>query len=330
MKQILISKQIAYSAKVGGGTISGINEIDLLDTGAIACFTDDNVMLTSAGVVSQLQDKKKIYIAVGNQVDTASKTRISSMIPRVGTDYKKQVYVAPVKQVKYIGNDGTTGGTGMNYPTLVAGQDVQIKITDTSLGLRNYATDFKRYNTVVKAGDTAALITARLVTAINNDLDSIVVAAGVATNTGISLTTKEFGVTFDIALSGIIQSATIEEKGGAIEGVSVGINYGEGTSDQIASLEDLYSVERGNTNKIMQPTMWYSNHSLVIAAMTYNVYTFSWAGRRITALGAQDTYTFELKVAIPSTGTAPTTAFETIMAEVFGGAGDSSAVETGS
>lgn len=328
MKQILVGKQIAYAAKTGGGTIAGINELDLLDTGAIAVFTEGNVLLTAAGAAAALADIKKIYIAVGNQVDTSSKSYLSSLIPRVGVNYNKQAYVAPTKQVKYVGYDGTTAGTQLNYPTLVVREEAQVKITDTSLGLRTLGIEIKRYGTVVKAGDTAAAITARIVTNINADPDAIVVAAGVATNTGISLTAKEFGTTFDVSLSGIIQDATIAEKGGTIEGVAVAFGAGEGTADQILALEDLASVERGNTNRLMQSQLWYSNHSLA-GALTYNVYDFTFSGRRISATTEQFTYNFNIKVAIPSSGTAPTTAFDTIMAEVFGGVYSTSDQETG-
>lgn len=329
MKQILIGKQIAYAAKVGGGTIAGINEIDLLDTGAIAVFSENNVLLTQAGVAASMADQKRIYVAVGNQVDPSSKTFGSFMIPRVGVNYVKTAYTAPVKQVKFIGNDGTTAGTALNYPTLLVNDEARIKITDTTKGLRTIAGDVKRYSAIVKSGSTPASITVDLINAINNDPDSIVVAAGVATNTGISLTAKNFGTTFDIALGGILESATIEEVGGSLPGVAVNVNTGEGTYDQIVALEDVYSAERGNTNRLMQSQLWYSNHSLATVGVTYNVYTLEWNGNRTGINSNQDTYNMHVKIAIPSSGTAPTTAFEAIMTEVFGGPFSTSKQETG-
>lgn len=328
MKQILVGKQIAYAAKTGGGTISGINELHLLATGAIACFAEDNTILTSSGVATELADKKKIYIAVGNQND-ASKSILSTLIPRIGTDYSKTDYDAPVKLKKFIGADGTTAGTQLNYPTLsgVVGQEAMIKIIDTTSGLRTTGDNIKRYSTTVKTGDTAAVLTARLVTIINADVDAIVTAAGVSSNTGISLEVKDANTSFEIALSGVIENATIEEPGGDEEGVSVPSTFGEGTSDLIKALEDLYSAERGNTNQLEQPDKWYSATSLVVDGETYDVYTFFWTGKRVSALGSQDTYTMEVKVAIPSSGTTPASAFETIMAEAFG---NPDTVETGS
>lgn len=329
MKQILIGKQIAYAAKVGGGTIAGVNEIDLLDTGAIAVFSENNVLLTQAGVAASMADQKRIYFAVGNQVDASSKTYLSFVMPRLGVNVVKTAYVAPVKQVKFIGYDNVTAGTALNYPTLLVGDEARVKITDTTKSLRTIAGDVKRYNVLVKSGSTAASITAETVLAINNDPDSIVVAAGVATNTGISLTPKNFGVTFDIATGGILENATIAEKGGVIEGVSVASNSGEGTYDQVLGLEDVYSAERGNTNRLMQPQLWYSNHSLATVGVTYNMYTLEWNGTRTGANSGQDTYNMHVKIAVPSSGTTPTTAFEVILAEVFGGVFSTSKQEAG-
>lgn len=330
MKQILVGKNLAYAAKSGGGTIAGINEINLLDTGAIAVFTGQNELVTNANKASIFSDRKSFYIAVGNQVDTDSKTMISLMVPRIGTNYVKQAYIAPVKQVKYVGDDGTTANTGFNFPTLVVGlDDAEIKITDTTLGLRTIGINVKRYNAVIITGSTAATLQAALVATINGDPDSIVVAAAVGT-TGISLTAKLFGTTFDIACAGVLQSATIEEVGGAIAGVAVAVTLGEGSSDLVQALEDEYSVERGNTNRLWQPQLWYSNHSLVISSTTYNIYTYGWTGKRDSATVEQSTYREELKVAIPSSGTVPTTIFEAIMTYCFGEPGSVTPPETGS
>lgn len=330
MKQILISKQIAYGAKVGGGTISGIREINLLDTGAIAIFTEKNEFVTTTNPATTLSDKKKFYIAVGNQVDVNSLSIISQMIPRRGCNYAKKAYVAPVKQIKYVGYDGTTAGTALNYATLVAGTSAFLKITDTTLGLRTFATDQKRYEVKVTSADTAATITAKIVTAINNDVDSIVVAVGQSTNTGIKLTAKDFESTFDVSFSGILENATMVEAEGSITGVAIAPTFGEGTSDQILALEDLAATERGHTSRIYLDRQLFSASSLVIPGITYDVYTFDWSDYRTSALTEQATYNKLVQVALPLGGTTPKTAFETILVEIFGGAFSTSDAETGS
>lgn len=323
MKQIIVTKSIAYGAKLGGGTISGINEINLLDTGAIAVFTENNVFVTAVNAASVMPDVKKFYIAVGNQQALAtSKTYITVPIPRLLTNYQKKNYVAPVKLVKYIGYDGTTVGTAFNFPTLVAGEEAFIRITDTTAGLRTmgsvYENEVKRYSTLVKTGDTATLIANRLILAINNDTDSIVVAAAVGATTGISLTAKNFGTTFSISLDGIMTSTTVAQPEGSTVGVSVAINYGIGTEDEVTTLEDLYSVERGNDNRLQNyGTGYYKVPSLITSGGTYDLYQISWFGKRATSVGEQNTMAFEVIVAMPD-GATEQANFETIMAEVFG------------
>jgi hypothetical protein len=320
MKQILVTKSIAYAAKAGGGTITGINEINLLDTGAIAIFTENNFMLTAANVAANSPDVKKFYIAVGNQTP-ASKTYISQLIPRMLLDYIKKAYVAPVKLVKFIGSDGTIGA--FNFPTLVAGQSAFIRITDTTPGLRTtgtvYDTEIKRYEYIVQTGDTATIVANKLIAMINADPDSIAVAAAVGATTGIQLTAKNFGTTFSISLDGVMVNSTKEEPESTLPGSSVAIKYGDGTSDQILALEQLYSPERGNDNQVHLTDYYYSlrNNSNVVGGATYDTYTFAWNGRITISLGEQHTYRFETVLAMPAAATQQAN-FETIMADLVG------------
>jgi hypothetical protein len=319
MKQLQVTKSIAYAAKVGGGTISGINEINLLDTGAIAVFTADNFMLTAANVAANSPDVKSFYIAVGNQA-ASGKTYISQLIPRLGLDYRKKAYVAPVKNVKFIGSDGAIGA--FNMGTLVAGTEAFVKIIDTTPGLRTvgsvYDNEVKRYSTIVKTGDTETLIANRLITAINADTDSIVVAAAVGATTGINLTAKNFGTTFSIALDGVLINSTKEEVEGTTPGAAaVAMKIGDGTSDQIAALELFYSTERGNTNQAWLPQYYYTVPTNVVSGATYDTYTFAWNGVRVIANERQDTYRFESLVAMPAAATQQAN-FETIMLEIVG------------
>lgn len=330
MKKILIGKSIAYGAKFGGGTIASINELATLDTGAFAVFTESNQLVTVANATTVLPNSKTIKIAVGNQA-TPSKSVLTVEIPRLNTNFIPRTYVAPTKVVKFIGNDGTIGA--LNLPaTLVAGTEAFIKITNTSLGLRTigtvYGNEIKRYSTVVLIGDTVTAIVTRLINLINNDPDSIVTAVVVGVSAGIQLSAKDFGVMFDIALSGIMVGSTIEEPEGTTPGNSVALVYGEGTDTQIGTLEDLYSVERGNTNRINLPQFYYNVTSLITPGATYETKTISFAGRRTTSLVSQDTHFFEIVLAL-ITGSAQLTTLNTIFAEVFGGAESTSNIEPG-
>lgn len=327
MKQILINKSIAYGAKSGGGTITK-DEINLLDTGAIAIFTEQGVLITAANASTVLIDVKKIYFAVGNQAAT-SKSLISVPVPRVGIKYKKQAYVAPVLLTKFVGSDGTIGS--FNLPTLVVRDEALMKIIDTTPGLRTIGAvdsqEIFRYNTDVRSGDTATTIANRIIANINADPNRIVNAVAVGATTGINLTAINVGTTFSIALDGIYINATIEQPEGTV-GSSVAMKFGEGTYDQMLALEDLYSVERGNTNRLALPQLYYTPNSLAVAGTTYDTYTINWNGEREISTGRQDTYHFDLVIAMPAAATQQAN-FETIMAEVFAGMFSTSDQESG-
>lgn len=325
MNSIVIGKDsLAYAAKTGGGTITGINEVNLLADGAIAIFTSESEMVTAANVATILIDKKGIYIAVGSGSATTG-AYITTTVGRLGANYEKKAYVAPVKTVKYVGFDGTTAGTALNLPTLVAGAEAFLKILDTTSGKRQvgseYANEINSYSYVVKTGDTDVTIVAALVAQINARAVSTVVAAQVGTTgnatLGMSFTAKEFGQTFSIALDGIFTSAVKVEAEGTITGVAVAPTYGEGTYEQVLALEDLYSAAKGNTNKLMQPALWYSAPSMAVSGKTYTMYNMQWTGRHDRAIGSQATTNMQVIVALV-VGSSQLTTFETIMAQVFG------------
>ncbi len=319
MNQILIAKSVALNSG-----ITGINDINSLADGAIAIFTEDNVMLTAAGVVAEIADKKKIYIAIG----TGSATKgafISGMIPRFGSNYIRKDYVAPVKCIKFIGEDTTPIGA-LNLPTLVAGDEAFIRIIDTTEGLRTggtvYAQEVFRYSYVVKTGDVQLTIVTALIDAINNDPNRIVNAAVVDTDDGIQLTAVDFGTTFNIALDGILVNATIIEKENTslASNASVATTYGEGTSAQIAAMEDAFSSELGNQNRVLMPQLFWSKAARTVDGGTYDQYTITWNGTRGGGMeGNQSTMFYTTIIAFPS-GATQLANFRTIMAEVFGNA----------
>lgn len=325
MNSIVIAKDsLAYAAKIGGGTITGIKEVNLLADGAVAVFTDKSEMVTAANVATILIDKKGIFFAVGSG-DATKGSYVTTVTGRLGADYSKKAYVAPVKTIKYVGFDGTTAGTAFNFPTLIAGAEAFIKIIDTTAGLRTigavYENEVKSYSYVLKTGDTDVIIIDALVLAINNDPTSAVVALKVGTTgnatLGLKLTAKNFGQTFSIALDGVFLASTKEEAEGTVLGVSVAPTYGEGTYNQILALEDMYSPVRGNTNKVHQPALWYSVPSMAVSGKTYDQYTIRWTAKNDRTTGSAFTTNQTVLVALP-VGVAAQATFDTIMAQVFG------------
>lgn len=318
MRSIVIAKDsLAYAAKIGGGVISGINEVNLLADGAVAVFTDKSEMVTAANVATILIDKKGIYFAVGSGA-AATGAYITPHVIRWGAGYVKRAYQAPLKQVQFIGFNGTTGS--LNLPTLIAGAEAFVKIVNRTENGRimgtMYVNEIKSYNYVVKTGDTDTIVVNAIVTAINNDPDSQVVAAVVSTTPtlGISLTNKLFGTVMELALDGIFVNATKTDDG---TNGSVVVRYGEGTYDQVLALEDSYSPGRGNTNKLMQAALWYSAPKMAVSGKTYDQYAITWTGMNNRETGSQTTVNNTLNVALP-VGVAAQATFETIMAQVFG------------
>lgn len=334
MKQAVVTRNVAYALNNAGSpaAITSINAINTLDTGSLAIFTEGGVLVTAANMGTVLDDVRKCYFAVGNQQSAATaKSMITVPFPRIGSvTYNKQTYTAPVKLRKFIGSDGTVGS--LNMPTYYNGSVATLKITDTTPGLRTVTTEYLpeqfRYQYTGIPGDTNNTMITKLIAAINLDPDRIVDLTVVGSQVGIQIDARNFGTTFAISLDDALVGATVEQPEGSVVGASVAINYGIGTYDAVQSLEDNYSVERGNTNRTYFPIQYYSNPALSLSGSTYNLYTIEWDDYRSMPNGFQPTNRFEIVVAIP-TGTALATSFETIMAEVFAGTISTSPVETG-
>lgn len=336
MKQILIGKSTPVYGQKNGTTsaISGINELNLLDDGAVAVFTEGPTgmtLVTAANAATVLDDVKKVIIAVGNYT-ADSKSILSVPIPR-DADFKMQAYIAPVKLRKFVGYDGTTAGTSLNLPsTLVVGTEATLKIINTTIHLRTTGDEVERYNDVVRTGDTNATLMTRLIAKVNANADRVADATAIGSVTGIQLDARNYGSSFDIALDGILISSTKEEPEAIapqVAGISVALKYGHGTYDQIAALEEAYSAERGNTNKLVETASWYNKNSLAVLGQTYNTYTIAWNGKKTSSLGGSDTYRFEIVIPIPATATQQANLIN-VLTEVFGGITSTSPMEKGS
>lgn len=314
MRQILILKDLAINAKIGGGAIANANEINLLSPGALAIFNDRNELITIANAATTTVDTKSVRYVLGG-VDSTEGGTWTLPLPRATTSYKAKSYVAPVKEVQFIGNDGATGA--LNLPaTIVAGTTANIRIIKTSqtveLGLDKF-----RYERYIKVGDTAAIILADLIAKINADTSCPVTAAVVGANVGISLTAKEFGDTFSVGTDGILEDADII-KGGTSN--SVAVVFGCGTPTQIALLEEEFSAERGNGNKLELANKYWTKAPKTDPTETYDTYTMLWSVERNGAISKQVATSQELIIAMPVGATLQAN-FETLSAAIFGAAG---------
>jgi hypothetical protein len=308
MYRALIAKNIAYAAKVGGGTIAGINEIDLLDEGAVAIFTENNTLVTTATSVANLLGTQQFWMAVGaKQVNPKTGGVVpyiykSYLIDRDAHIQEYCTYVAPVLQKVVIGKDGAGAGA-MNFPTLVAGDSAVINVIETSES--EFQPGFtKRYEHIVTSTDTASTIIQSLVDAINNNDDSIVVASVLTnggSNVGILLTAKTLEGTFTVGTDGIAFNATKAYSGGS---ASV-VNYGKGTPTILFNLEKKSQINsQGNSNYQMYNEKFFGLSSLVNPSGTYNTWNFGWHQEaRANGINHMSVTQQEVLLAVPSGAT---------------------------
>lgn len=322
MNELLVAKDVLLNAKIGGGTISGINEINLLAAGALAVFDDSNTMLTSSNAAAQLVGKKYVYFAVGSG-DATIGAKVSQPVPREPVNYVKKFYVAPVKQAIAIGLDNSAGS--MNIPTIAVGDVAYLRVSDTDPENVNMIRAH-RYEYTAKTGDDAAAITAGVIAAINADSNATVVATAIASNTGILLTAKEYGYTFQVSLDGLIVSATIkcDDTGSSLLPV-----FGSGTATEVAEIESEFNSEDGNTSRLYLASSYWKVASAVVAATNYDLVNIQFQQTHSSPTKTYPASDKQIIIAIP---TAPSTFvlsdFQTIMTQAFGTA--STNVEQGS
>lgn len=321
MKRILVVKDVALGAKQGGGTIAGIAEIDLLAEGALAIFTEAGGTVDGTSTAGDVADVEKIFFAVGKGNNEGA--YISQPIERRRVRAEKVTYTAPVKQKKFIGNDGSTGS--FNLPTLNAGDEMFVKIIDISDGtvppklVENYSYTLTAADTAVTAADAMrAKISAR---------SSIVTIANVGLSVGWELTAKNNGQTFMIAVDGVLENATTtEDASPAVLPV-----FGHGTYAQILKMEQDALVEEGNWNKTWLANYYFSKTPAAVSSATYDTYMIQWEQIHETATSQKTAGIWDLVIAVP-TSPAALTVVDAIFTVLFGAsylAGASGGAESG-
>jgi hypothetical protein len=222
------------------------------------------------------------------------------MVIPFGSKYSLRAYVAPVAQVVLIGDDGTAGD--MNFPTLVVGETAHIRIQNMSEGTLP-AIEIYRVESTVNASSTAVSIVADLVTRINAhpQLSQLVTAAGVNTNTGISLTVIPVDTQISVGVSGIARDSTIDFAGNA---TSVAVVFGSGTYSDVAAIWQEYSTELGNTSQGVLANQMFSFANPAVVGETYDMYGIQFRkDRDNNAGGSADTDDMIVELVIPNTPT---------------------------
>lgn len=325
MYRALIAKNLAYAAKTGGGTIAGINEIDLLDEGAVAIFTENNTLVTTATSAANLLGTQQFWMAVGaKQVNpkTGAVTPYiykSFLIDRDAHIQEYCTYVAPVLQKVVVGKDGAGAGA-MNFPvSLVVGTSAVLNVIETTES--EFQPGFtKRYERVVTVTDTTETIIQALVDAVNNDADAIVTASVLLngpTKVGILLTAKTLEGTFKVGTDEIIFNATKAYSGGS----ATLVNYGKGTPKIVSALEGKSQINsQGNANYIQQNNLFFGLTSLVNPSGTYNTWNFGWHQEaRANGINHMSVTQQECILAVPSDATTLIANLVTMFGVLFTG-----------
>ena len=330
--ELIVTKaSVAYKAKEGGGSISGINEVDLLAEGAIAVFIDDpdHTMIASNAAADAHIDAKEFYFAIGMLTNVPASeihSKRTKTIRKEGLQVIKRNYEAPVKKNIKVGyNSGTATGS-LNLPsTLIVGSVATLRIyrdTDESLGSplgglaqnRLPAVNVINISDYVRASDTADTLIARIVATINahpnNTGSKLWVTASVLGTSGagtlaINLAGQVFYQDFNVTKDDILANATVT--------VTTDLNYGHGTSAQLVEMEGRARILDGDTARITLPTKFFNQPSAVVAGATYTTYAFRWLAKT----GVPSSYTpsveMELVVAVPDADTIETN-IDTILA----------------
>jgi hypothetical protein len=321
MKRVLVIKDLALGAKHGGGTIAGIAEVDLLAEGALAIFTEAGGLVDGTATATDLADVDKVFFAVGKGSNTGA--LITQPIERRRVRTEKVAYAAPVKQKQFIGNDGSAGA--FNFPTLSAGDEIFVKISDISDGTQP-PKRVENYSYTVKSGDTA-VTAADAMRAKIAAKSQIVTIANVGVSVGWELTAVNNGQTFEVAVDGVLENATKTVNASP----AVRPTYGHGTYDQILKMEQDSLVDEGQWNLTWLKNYYFSRTTTAVSSATYDTYMIQWEQIHETATSQKTAGVWELVLAIP-TAPAALTVVDAIMTVLFGApylAGASGGAESG-
>lgn len=306
-----VLKDVAYAAKVGGGTISGYNEVNLLAPGAIAIFADGTFLADIALPGATFEDKKKVQFAIGAAGGGAI---LSDLIPRTLKNYTALDYDAGQTQRFFVGNDGSTGA--LNLPTAAQGNILSLTIKEETVGIIGPGLQEKvgRYEYVMTATDTNNTAITALIAKINADTSFPVTATVVGSQVGIQLDADDIGKIYSVAVHEALATASI-----IIGGVSNSLapTPGAGTPALVAADLAYAESEFGQTQQVHLPSYYYSRTNNLDAAETYDTYVYAWSIGGDTPVKSRVTADRDMKIYMPDGATIQAN-FEAVMALAFG------------
>jgi hypothetical protein len=158
--QILIGKNVNYAASKASTTADTATSPELLKDGAIGFYTETGTLIPAAG--TGMSTATRFFIAQGTSTGCIV-TPILDKRSTLKTKYNKD-YTAPVRQVSYVGYNGSTGS--LATPSIANDDEALIKIIETTVGRQVFPK--QTYTAILDASQTDVDIAAELAYEINN------------------------------------------------------------------------------------------------------------------------------------------------------------------
>lgn len=297
---------IVYTARLGGTAGNAVTVTVVDPAGNNAALSVG--VVGSAITVNLATDGASAPTSTGAQVLAALQASAAAMglVTVAGTGTMSTVQAAASVANLAGGAEGTAPAVGNIY---------QLEIVDLTPAAQPFPTYMYEY--VAKAGDTLVTVVTAFKNMINDttsfanrDRDLIVDATSTSDDI-LTLTAKKYGTTFRIL---------IREKLAEIATVVYAIKakVGSGYYQQVQMLEQAGDIFAGVTTNYPEnhatPDEFGKPASLVLAANTYNMYTWSrWATEASRTPHNQWVNQEFFALAVPSNGTNPSSTVDTIL-----------------
>jgi len=254
-RDVVINKGAGATDPLTSGHGAVDNNLEQLAPGAFAFITDkgDLIPAAAATVVAEWTDVRAFQIAVGGNAGTYP--TLSPMIQRHGAFLDHSAYVAPVAQVVTVTNAFITA----------AKDNMLAMMIEIQSDFNTHRGNKKRFEIVMKEGESNAAAVLRLVNLINAEFGDYVTAADVGPSTSITLTAVDPA---DILLVGVY--ADFDDSTVA---TTTETTFGIGTSDWALEVEDAAAVNQGDTSRVHLNPELYSKPSVVVDGVQYQVWS---------------------------------------------------------
>jgi hypothetical protein len=308
MRRIGVLKDVAYGAKIGGGTVAGLNEAGLLQPGAMAIFNPfKGTLLTIDGLntVAALADAKDVVVAFGR---ASGEAPLLVTTPRRINNLNVVNGRAFVKPVITLG--GITAPTSFLFENT---GDVSVKVIETTF-TSNFGIPSIHADEYKTAGMTAEALVDKIVAKLNagtsfGGVTATKIKDGGSSFFGITITPNDTDVQIEVAIDGMWS--------GALNVQTTNPVYGIGAGAQILEMEKGFSVEEGNGNYIDYTNEFFKGSFLADLASIYNQITLSFDAYHMGATTKRHVASNDLIIAQENDATLTSVAIVALLALVY-------------